>query len=292
MNFLDIPAKFDDLKTAKNVVLKIPYEQTVSYIEGAHRGPENLIEASAFVELFDEKFKVVPHLQGIATLEVEHLLGEHHENLLKIGENYLDYFSQEKFVIGVGGEHSVTIGILAKLYKKLGNTFSVLQFDAHTDLRQEFEGSEYSHACVMRRVSENLDNFVQVGIRSMCEEEYDFVESSAYTGNILFAQDIYEMSAEEIARHILSSLKHDAVYLTFDVDYFDLAVIRSTGTPEPGGPDWYKTLKILEIIFREKNVIGADVVELIGDEEVSAFNAALLVKKLIVLKNYTLNTSR
>ena len=145
-----------------------------------------------------------------------------------------------------------------------------------------------SHACVMRNIFEFTSNIVQVGVRSLSQSEYNFARTHKI--NILWARDMEYLSTQQILERILNSLT-DRVYITFDVDYFSLDVISDTGTPEPGGPGWFKTLEILEGIFKHKEVIAMDVVELIGKQEdsFSAFSAALLIKKCLVYKFFRKN---
>ena len=266
------------------MVLSVPYEETVSFLQGTKLGPKAIIDASANVELYDEEVKEKVHTVGIYTAEPINFGNQnsHEKNLEIIEKEFSKLLEMGKFVISLGGEHSMTIGLFKGAHKRFKDV-SVLQFDAHADLRSFYGKSKYSHACVMRRIHEITPNIVQVGVRSLSEPEASFIERKKI--KVLYAQEMEELSAEEIVERIVSALT-EKVYITFDVDYFALDVVRDTGTPEPGGPGWYKTLKILRGVFSRKDVVGMDVVELCGGEgsEISAFNTALLVKKCIAYK--------
>lgn len=282
-NFLSIGKKFSNLSSSKAVVLKIPYEMTTSFVSGCKDGPNSIINASAHVELYDEKYEVKPHIVGVSTQEVTGFTKNHDKNLRVIGNDFLKYYKKGKFVVGLGGEHSITIGIVNAL-SKVNKKFSIIQFDAHADLRSYYQKSHNSHACVMRRAMEKVPNAIQIGIRSIGEQEGSFIDRHKL--NILWAYEMETMTSGEILERVFEAISNDDVYLTFDVDYFSLDIIRSTGTPEPGGPGWYKTLRVLEGIFKKYSVIGMDVVELIGNDEdaTSAFSAALLVRKCLANK--------
>ncbi|MCX5636996.1 MAG: agmatinase, partial [Planctomycetota bacterium] len=187
------------------------------------------------------------------------------------------YLDEDKFVVVLGGEHSVSIGpVIAHHRRRPG--FGVLQLDAHADLRQEYLGSKYNHACVMARVAQ-MCPAVQVGIRSMSSEELE----NANTANIFFAEKIHD--SDEWIQDVLSRLP-ERVYITIDLDVFDPAVMPSTGTPEPGGMNWYDVLKLLRTVADNRNIIGFDVVELCPGQHNRApdFLAAKLIYKLLSYK--------
>ncbi|MFZ5424745.1 MAG: agmatinase [Patescibacteria group bacterium] len=285
MDYLAIAKKFTNLGTAKSVILPIPYEATASYLSGSSKGPNSILEASAHVELFDEQLGYKPHVHGIHTAPPFSSYSADHEiNLNMIGESYLKYFNMGKFVIALGGEHSVTIGILNEIAKK--HKFSLIQFDAHADLRNYYQGSYFSHACVARRALDVVSSVYQLGIRSMSEPEYKFLKSSKGSDKVkvTFAQDLQEIDTTVVLEELVDFTLDD-VYITFDVDYFSNNIVSSTGTPEPGGIDWFTTMEILNGIFKNKNVLGIDVVELIGDTDTySSFNVALLIRKMLGFK--------
>jgi agmatinase len=187
------------------------------------------------------------------------------------------HICDEKFVVLIGGEHSVSIGSV-KAHLKDGADITVLQLDAHADLRDEYNGSKYNHACVMARIKE-MCPIVQVGIRSMDSSEKQRLEKE----NVIFARDIYHHNGW--LERAVSKLS-DNVYVTIDLDVFDPSIMPSTGTPEPGGLSWYDVLTLLKAVAQRKNVVGFDVTELCPDERNKApdFVAAKLIYKLLSYK--------
>lgn len=273
-----------DWDDAGVVILPVPYEATVSYQGGTKRGPDAIIEASRYIELYDQELDDEPAEIGIATLPALHLTGAGPEaavrELREAFDTVLDA-AEDRFVIALGGEHSITSAPVlahADRVKAKGGRLSVLQFDAHSDLRLEYEGSPYSHAAVMSRCMDDVD-IVAVGIRALTSDERQLIrERDSIT--TVFAEEMWENDGWiDRAMDALG----DTVYITFDVDYFDPSLIPATGTPEPGGPAWYPTLRLLRRVFAEKTVVGADVVELapIGGNAAPDFAVAKLVYKMI-----------
>ena len=284
-NFLGLegdPATWD---RAGVVILPIPYESTVSYQGGTKRGPAAIIEASRYIELYDQELDGEPGPEiGVCTLPSLHLTSAGPEAAIGELREAMDTVlaaAEGKLVIGLGGEHSITSApVLAHAARMPeGRRLSVLQFDAHGDLRWEYEGSAFSHAAVMAQCIDSVD-LVQVGIRAITVEERALIREREGTITTLFAEEMWEDDAwVDRAMRALG----DDVFITFDVDYFDPALMPATGTPEPGGPAWYPTLKLLRRVFAEKNVVGADVVELapIGGNAAPDFVVAKLVYKMI-----------
>lgn len=284
-NFLGLDEDKSDFKDAKVVVLPIPYEATTSYGAGTGAGPAAIIEASRYIELYDQELDNEPYEVGIATLPELHLSGAGPEQAIRELREAYDTIlgaGPDKFIITLGGEHSISSApILAHVERNKGKRISVLQFDAHTDLRHEYEGSPYSHAAVMHRVHENVD-LVAVGIRAITREERELARSSSNI-HLFLADDIH--SGEQWMDEVMSKLG-DKVYISFDVDGFDPSLVPSTGTPEPGGLQWYPVMKLLRRVFRERDVVGADVVELAPIPGLAApdFLVAKLVYKMIGYK--------
>ena len=189
----------------------------------------------------------------------------------------------DRFVIGLGGEHSISSAPATAWVDRLGGDVAILQFDAHADLRDRHHGSPWNHACVMRRVLERTVNIVPVGIRALTREERDVIRDREL--EVVFA---HEMRRPGWIERVLGALgdRGDNVYITFDVDFFDPSLMPATGTPEPGGGGWWDALDLLSRVFRERNVVGADIVELAPrrGEEASAFTAAKLAYKMIGLR--------
>lgn len=275
--FLGLPADAAAFAGAPVVVLPVPYEATVSYMGGTRFGPRGLLHASRFVELYDHELDVEPHTVGVHTLPELMLSGAGPESALdELRRVYDALLEAGKFVIMLGGEHSVSgPPVLAHADRRPGE-LSVLQLDAHSDLRSEYEGTPFSHACVMHRVHERV-RLVPVGIRALTVEERDLMRRRGIEP--VFG---YELDRPGWQRRVVDALGDD-VYVTIDVDYFDPSLMPSTGTPEPGGGSWYPTLELLDLVFREKRVVGCDVVELAPIPGLVAPDvlAAKLVYKLV-----------
>jgi agmatinase len=244
------------------VVLPIPYEASVSYGGGTGRGPAAIIEASGYIELYDQELDGEPFEIGVCTLPPLALSsGGPDAAIPQLREAYdgLLAGAGERLVIGLGGEHSISSAPILAHAARLGEgrRLSVLQLDAHSDLRAEYQGSAYSHAAVMARVMDEVD-ITAVGIRALTSEERQLIRGRDSITTI-FADEMWEDDAW--IERALESLGED-VYITLDVDYFDPALVPATGTPEPGGGDWYRTMRLLRRVFAERNVVGVDVVEL------------------------------
>ncbi len=278
--FLDLPADLSDPATARAAVLPVPYEATTSYGRGARRGPAAILEASAQVEFYDPELDAEPCRQGIATLpEVALPEGDGERALAALRRAYEGVLATSRFVVALGGEHTITYPLVAAWRDQLGTRtgFSVLQCDAHADLRDEYQGNRWSHACVMRRVVEEGVPVVGVGIRALSLEERDWLRR---TGSAVVFGD--ELGTEGWIERVLAALT-PKVYLSFDIDFFDPGLVPATGTPEPGGGTWAQALALLRRVFTEREVVAADVVELSPIEGLHAsdFVAARLVYKII-----------
>jgi len=282
-NFLGLEGDAATWDRAGVVILPIPYESTVSYQGGTKLGPAAIIEASRYIELYDQELDTEPAPEvGVFTLPALHLSAAGPETAVRELREAYDAILEaagDRLVIGLGGEHSISSApVLAHAARMKGRRLSVLQFDAHGDLRLEYEGSPYSHAAVMARCIDDVD-LVQVGIRAITSEERALIRERDNITTI-FAEEMWENDAW--IDRAMQALGGD-VFITFDVDYFDPSLMPATGTPEPGGMTWYPTMKLLRRVFSEKNVVGADVVELapIGGNAAPDFVAAKLVHKMI-----------
>ncbi len=279
MNFLGIEAKYSGYKSASTVILPIPYEATTSYMSGTQNGPSAIIEASAYVELYDEELDAEAYRSGVFTAAEMEFSGNVEEDFNKISKTAAGFLNDKKFLLSIGGEHSISFPLYRVFHERYEN-LSVLQLDAHSDLRYEYEDSIYSHASVMRRIYELNRNIVQVGIRSQCVEEAQFIKQENIT--TFYAHHLRESGFGD---EILDALSPN-VYVTIDVDFLDPSIMPSTGTPEPGGFFWYETLLLLRRVFAERNVVGLDVVELSPLPGLAHpdFLAAKLIYKLIGMK--------
>ena len=278
--FLDPPPQYTSFRNAAAAILPIPYEGGVSYGEGAASGPDAIIEASRRLELYDEVLEAEAYRMGISTvMSPEHFSDADQMNaaVFEITKNLI---AQNKFVVMMGGDHSISSASLRALCEKY-NTISVIQLDAHADLRDSYEGSPHSHACAMSRIRELTASTLQIGIRSLSRQEAGRIERENLSVCTMaaFRSGAFDVQA---ALNVLA----DPVYLTVDVDVFDWSVVRSTGTPEPGGFLWDEAVALLQEIFMAKNIVGVDVVELCGDaqDRNSAFAVAKLIYKMLGFK--------
>jgi len=268
-----------DFKKSKVAILPVPYEGTTSFNGGTRNGPYAIIGNSRYLdELFDSQGDELMGLKStdIFTLdELELSANSPKEAIMGVEQAIEDEILKfNKIPFMLGGEHSITFGAVSALHKKYPD-ISVLQLDAHADLIDEYAGTKYSHACVMRRIKELGVKTVQVGIRNMNTEIKQYLKEK---------NDLKIYYAPEVpsAVEVLKGLSEN-VYLTVDLDVFDPSIMPSTGTPEPGGLGWYDVLNLVKHIARKRNIVGADVVELAPIPGLTApdFLAAKLVYKII-----------
>lgn len=277
--FLNPPEGKTAYKDSLCVILPVPFEKTTSFMRGTGEGPRAILEASHYVEFYDPELEMEswePALHTLPALNFEKLDGK--EALEKIESQFSQLLKDKKFPIALGGEHTLsgaTIAAAAKQYPNL----SVLQIDAHADLRASYEGTPYSHACAMRLATRYVKKITGVGIRSVDAEEVAFVKE--HPGCRLFYDQERSRDKNWIEK-VLASLS-DTVFLTIDVDGFDPSLIPATGTPEPGGLSWYEGLDLIRALFQQKKVVAGDVVELLpmAAHHASSFITAKLVYKLI-----------
>ena len=265
-----------NLETAKILIWPVPFEKTVSYGHGAKEGPAAVIDSSRYMELYDEELGAETAELGIHTLPAFDADREPEVFMPALEEEALKLLRTGKFVCMLGGEHSITapaVRAFARQYPEL----SVLQIDAHADLRNQYDGTPHSHASAMRRVVE-VCPAVQVGIRSLSAEEAKAIPS--LPTHIFYAKDI--VGRRDWIRPAVDLLTED-VYLTIDIDGLDPSLVSATGTPEPGGLMWYEVLELIRTLAANRNVVGMDLVELSGDSTsiVSSFLAAKLVYKTL-----------
>lgn len=259
------------------IVIPIPYDGTSTWVKGAEQGPEALLEASANMELYDIETDSEVYLRGIHTTEIVNTT-EGPEKLAPLVKNAMvKVFDDKKFPVLIGGEHSVSIGAFQAAGEKFED-LTILQLDAHSDLRSEYEHSRFNHACVMARAQE-IAPIVQVGIRSMCVEEKENMDAS----RVFWGHQIRDNKTwMEDAIGLLSK----NVYITIDLDVFDPAYVPATGTPEPGGMNYPTVIEFLKKVNEAKNIVGFDVVELcpIPGNPGSDFLASKLVYQLLSMK--------
>jgi len=271
-NFLGLNTQ--DYQKSRIVIFPVPYNSTTYWKSGTKEGPQAIIDASRHIELYDIETKKDVSREGIFTMPfLEPSKNSPEETIARIKEVVDKLLEDKKFPIMLGGEHSITLGAVQSFKDKFSN-FSVLQIDAHADLRDEFEGTKYHHACAMRRIRDLKIPVTQAGIRSVSEDETFYIKEKKIK-SIFFAPQL------PVAK-IIATLKRN-VYLTVDLDGLDPSIMPSTGTPEPGGLGWYETLNLINQVSQKRKIIGADVVELDPIPGLSApdFLAAKLVYKII-----------
>ena len=273
MNFGGTEVQYD-YDQSQIIILPVPYDQTSTWIKGSDKGPDAIMEASVNLEFYDVETDTEVHKKGIHTLKPvlekrspETLVSAVYSSVLKL-------LNENKFPVIVGGNHTVSIGAV-KAFAEHINDLSVLQLDAHTDLRQEYEGSIFNHACVMARIKEFVPA-VQVGIRSVSAEEIIHIDRD----RIFFAHDLYHNKGlyQEASVKLTEN-----IYVTIDLDVFDPSLMPSTGTPEPGGPDYFELMHFLREIAGSKNIVGFDVVELcpLSGNKSPDFVAAKVIYQLL-----------
>lgn len=266
------------LNRAKFVILPVPYEATVSFKPGTRFGPESVILSSRFMELYDEETNTQPWQSGILTLpELVQEIDSTSDMMKKIGKAAKKIIEKEKFLFTIGGEHSISFPVV-KEYQKKYPDLKVLHFDAHADLRSEYEGSKSSHASVMRRIYELGCEIYSFGIRSISKEEADILPELKNV-HMNFAFNCRNQTLVEMAKKIPDG----NFYITIDIDCFDPSIVPDTGTPEPGGLTWYEVTNFLKNFIETHRVVGADIVELAPSHHycASSFLTAKLIYKII-----------
>lgn len=279
--FGGLPQEYTDFEKARVVILPVPFDATSTWIKGADKGPEALIAASANMELFDIASDSEVYKIGIHTADAVHERRSPEKMVKEVQTRVTQLLKKKKFPVIIGGEHSVSIGAIkamADYYKD--KELTIVQFDAHADMRKTYEGSENNHACVMARAAE-VAPIVQVGIRSMSTEESDDVQA----GRIFYADIVADTTNKTWMYDFLNKLTRN-VYVTIDLDVFDPSIMPATGTPEPGGLLWYPMLELLQKVNEKANIVGFDVVELCPMKYNKApdFLAAKLVYQLLTYK--------
>ncbi|MGB2761481.1 MULTISPECIES: agmatinase [Maribacter] len=276
-NYAGISDEFAQLEKSKVILIPVPYDGTSTWGKGADKGPEAFLEASENMELYDIETDSEVYKQGI------HLTAPVTENsspeaMVNAVHNITkDFIKRNKFVTLFGGEHSISIGSI-RAFNECFDNLTVLQIDAHADLRESYEGTKYNHACAVYEANQTT-NLVQVGIRSM-----DIIEKTLMDEEKTFFA--HDMIADEYWSDKVIEAMTENVFITFDLDAFDPSIMPSTGTPEPGGLLWYETLEFLKQVFADKNVVGFDIVELCPNknERSSDFLAAKLYYKMLSYK--------
>jgi agmatinase len=279
-NFGGLPDEHSRYETSRAVIFPVPLERTTTYEQGTRNGPSAILAASQNMELYDEELELEPYKDiGVHTLPpIDTQDGSLDEVLTELFTAEVGLLEDEKFPVALGGEHSLTpplVKAVARKYKDL----TVLQIDAHADMRDEYQGNPSSHACAMRRVVE-ICPAVQVGIRSLSVEEAKAIPQ--LRTRVYWAKDIVRAPLKAWIAKVLADLSPH-VYLTIDLDGFDPSFVPATGTPEPGGLDWSQVTSLVRAVADHKKIVGMDVVELLPQpgDHASDFLAARLVYKCL-----------
>lgn len=275
--YAGIPQEYGELSKANVVLIPVPYDGTSTWQKGADKGPDAFLEASENMELYDIETDSEVYKQGVYLADPVTEDASPEAMVNSVHEVTKSFIAKNKFVTLIGGEHSISIGSIRAFNESFDN-LTVLHIDAHADLRKEYEGTPYNHACAVYEASKTT-NLIQVGIRSMDKSETLTMDSE----KIFFA---HEMAQNEFWMDNVIDLLGENVFITFDLDAFDPSILPATGTPEPGGLLWYETLEFLRLVFEEKNVVGFDIVELCPNENhpSSNFVAAKLYYKMLSYK--------
>ncbi len=275
--YANIPESFSRKENSKIVLLPVPYDGTSTWQKGADQGPQAFLEASENMELYDIETASEVYKQGIylAPAITENSSPEAMVNAVYATTK--EFIKKNKFVTLFGGEHSVSIGSI-RAFNDCFQNLTVVHIDAHADLRKEYEGTPYNHACAVHEASQKT-NLIQIAIRSMdaIEKTYMNEEKTYFAHEMIDDIGWTDTALDQMTQN---------VFITFDLDAFDPSILPSTGTPEPGGLFWYETLSFLKQIFEEKNVVGFDIVELCPNphDKSSDFLAAKLYYKMLSYK--------
>jgi agmatinase len=275
--FAGIPEEFSGPEKSKVVLIPVPYDGTSTWGKGADKGPEAFLQAAENMELYDIETGSEVYQEGIHLLPPLDVARDPEKMVLQVHDVVKTHIKKKKFVTLIGGEHSISIGAI-RAFNECFDNISILQLDAHADLRKTYHGSPFNHACALYEANEN-GHLIQVGIRSMDKSEKGIMNEE----QVFFA---HEMADDDYWMDNAIDLLKENVYITLDLDVFDPSIMPATGTPEPGGLLWYETLEFLRNVFSEKNVVGFDIVELCPDEhhKASDFLTAKLYYKMLSYK--------
>ncbi|MCW1296610.1 MAG: agmatinase [Candidatus Parvarchaeota archaeon] len=277
-NFLGLEEEFSNFDKSKFVVVPVPYDSTTSYVPGCRNAPLEIIKASRQVELFDVETESEAHKKGICTIdEIEPVRGNSEAMVRRIYEVVKDILDKKKLPILLGGEHTITLGAALAFPKEV----YFINIDAHADLREEYEGSKVSHACVMKRIFEHNKNLIEIGVRSISKEEFEFAKKNNIP--IYYKHILDKRKLAIVMKEIVRKIKGKEVYLSIDFDSLDPSIAPGVGTPEPNGLKWNEMLFILKEISKNSKIVGFDVVEVLPlpGNHVTEFLAARLIYKLI-----------
>lgn len=273
-NYAGIPDEFAHLETSKIVLIPVPYDGTSTWVKGSDKGPEAFLEASENMEIYDIETDTEVYKKGVFLANPINEKSSPEAMVNQVHQTVMNFLKKGKFVTVFGGEHSVSIGSI-RAFKEYFKNLTILQIDAHADLRDQYEGSACNHACAVHEAQKTA-NLVQIGIRSMDASEKKFFKKE----NCFFAHEIH--ADPEWMKKALSKITEN-VFITIDLDGLDPSIMPSTGTPEPGGLTWYQVVNFIKLVAENKNIVGFDIMELCPNENNKApdFLAAKLYYKIL-----------
>ena len=283
----DFKDETEAYERSKVVIVGVPYDGTATFQSGTRNGPNSILSASPNLEHYDMELGNIFEI-GIftaGTVDIEDIHVSPQEVVKRVYDVSKSYVSDDKFLVTIGGEHSITQGVV-RAYKEKFNKLSVLQLDAHHDLMEEYGGSKYSHACVAKRIIDIGCHITQFGVRVTSNEEHEYISKNNQGLSIFYAKDIH--NNDNWHEEAIDSLS-DNVYITLDLDGLDPSIMPATGTPVPGGLDWYGILNFLRKVYEKRNVVGFDIMELKpipGNEAPNFLAADLIYKNIGFLKKY------
>ncbi len=273
-NYAGIPDEFAHLETSKIVLIPVPYDGTSTWVKGSDKGPEAFLEASENMEIYDIETDTEVYKKGVFLANPINEKSSPEAMINQVHQTVMNFLKKGKFVTVFGGEHSVSIGSI-RAFKEYFKNLTILQIDAHADLRDQYEGSTCNHACAVHEAQKTA-NLVQIGIRSMDASEKKFFKKE----NCFFAHEIH--ADPKWMKKALSKITEN-VFITIDLDGLDPSIMPSTGTPEPGGLTWYQVVNFIKLVAENKNIVGFDIMELCPNENNKApdFLAAKLYYKIL-----------
>lgn len=273
-NYAGIPDEFAHLETSKIVLIPVPYDGTSTWVKGSDKGPEAFLEASENMEIYDIETDTEVYKKGVFLANPINEKSSPEAMVNQVHQTVMNFLRKGKFVTVFGGEHSVSIGSI-RAFKEYFKNLTILQIDAHADLRDQYEGSACNHACAVHEAQKTA-NLVQIGIRSMDASEKKFLKKE----NCFFAHEIH--ADPKWMKKALKRLTKN-VFITIDLDGFDPSIMPSTGTPEPGGLTWHQVVNFIKMVAKENNIVGFDIMELCPNENNKApdFLAAKLYYKIL-----------
>ncbi len=286
----DFKNENDAYKRSKIIIMGVPFDGTATYQTGTKMGPNAILNASVNVEPYDDELGNIYSVGifTVGTLNVEEIHADPKRVIEAVYHTSREVVKDGKFLITLGGEHSVSQGVI-RAYREKYKKLSILQLDAHLDLMEQFGGTRYSHASVSRRIVEDLKcKVTSFGVRVVSKEELDFLRKNKDLLSVFYARDIHDN--DNWHEEAINSLE-EHVYITLDVDGLDTAIMPATGTPVPGGLGWYRTLNFLRKVYQEREIVGLDIVELKpnpGNEAPNFLAANLVYKNIGFYKKYTL----